>query len=276
MGDKMGFYNVDLAIQLGFPAAVMINKIEYMCRNTKDKAGFCWISDKDMSMETGLPVSTIRRTRKFLVDSGLLEVKRTFIPGTSICAMHYKLIDTENTNRENGDNDSGGQVSKSETSETLKTDTSQVTESETSQVTKSDTSYIYKNNNIINNKRRRRRRIIISDENSFFDLIYQDYKNICTDLIPWTRITTKQVQKINALLEQGYKPEDFKTVFINAQNNSFLCGVNDKHWKANIDWLLNPKNFLNVLEGVYRSDQTKPNHDLDEIYKSALEDCLNS
>ena len=44
--------------------------------------------------------------------------------------------------------------------------------------------------------------------------------------------------------------EDFKAVFENAENSSFLKGE-DGGWKASFDWLIKEANMLKVLEGNY-------------------------
>jgi hypothetical protein len=44
--------------------------------------------------------------------------------------------------------------------------------------------------------------------------------------------------------------DDFRTLFENAENSSFLKGV-DGGWKASFDWLIKEANMLKVLEGNY-------------------------
>jgi len=36
-----------------------------------------------------------------------------------------------------------------------------------------------------------------------------------------------------------------------ANKSDFLCGVNDRQWKADFDWLMNPNNFIKVIEGKF-------------------------
>lgn len=51
-----------------------------------------------------------------------------------------------------------------------------------------------------------------------------------------------------------YKEFDYDTiieVIIKAGKSDFLCGINDKCWKADFDWIFNPTNFLKIMEGKY-------------------------
>ena len=40
-------------------------------------------------------------------------------------------------------------------------------------------------------------------------------------------------------------------VITKASVSSFLCGGNEKNWRANFDWLFKPTNFVKILEGNY-------------------------
>ena len=51
--------------------------------------------------------------------------------------------------------------------------------------------------------------------------------------------------------DKGYTPEQLDEVFRKAQESSFCTGLNDRHWKADFDWLLNESNLVKVLEGKY-------------------------
>ena len=42
-----------------------------------------------------------------------------------------------------------------------------------------------------------------------------------------------------------------------AGKSEFLSGKNDRKWKANLDWLLKPANFVKVLDGCYDSKDSK-------------------
>ena len=63
------------------------------------------------------------------------------------------------------------------------------------------------------------------------------------------------MDKINELLD-AFTYEEIKNVLIKANSTSWLCGGNDKNWKADFDWLINIDNFVKVQDGRY--DDLKP------------------
>ena len=76
------------------------------------------------------------------------------------------------------------------------------------------------------------------------------YHKLCTSYPRVRSLSEARKKAIKARLKT-YKPEDFKTVFENAENSSFLKGKNDRNWMANFDWLIADKNMAKVLEGNY-------------------------
>jgi len=45
--------------------------------------------------------------------------------------------------------------------------------------------------------------------------------------------------------------EDWSTAMAAIYNSKFLCRENDRGWKADFDFLLQPKSFVKLLEGAY-------------------------
>ena len=76
------------------------------------------------------------------------------------------------------------------------------------------------------------------------------YHNICKSYPSVRSLSDARKKAIRARLK-NYSLEDFKTVFENAENSSFLKGSNDRNWSANFDWLIADKNMAKVLEGNY-------------------------
>ena len=76
------------------------------------------------------------------------------------------------------------------------------------------------------------------------------YHSICKSYPSVRSLSEARKKAIKARLNT-YSVEDFKTVFENAENSSFLKGKNDRNWSANFDWLIADKNFVKVLEGNY-------------------------
>jgi hypothetical protein len=72
-----------------------------------------------------------------------------------------------------------------------------------------------------------------------------------------------RMSKISKLSDQRkkhiaarFKDFDYDTiidVIKKAGKSDFLCGINDKAWKADFDWIFNPTNFLKIMEGKYEN-----------------------
>lgn len=77
------------------------------------------------------------------------------------------------------------------------------------------------------------------------------YNAICTSLPKVVRLTDKRRRAVRLIYGKGYTPEQLDEVFRKAQASSFCTGLNDRHWKADFDWLLNESNLVKVLEGKY-------------------------
>lgn len=77
------------------------------------------------------------------------------------------------------------------------------------------------------------------------------YNAICTSLPQVVRLTDKRRRAVRLIHDKGYTPEQLDEAFRKAQSSSFCTGQNDRHWKADFDWLLNESNLVKVLEGKY-------------------------
>lgn len=77
------------------------------------------------------------------------------------------------------------------------------------------------------------------------------YNAICTNLPRVVRLTDKRRRAVRLIYGKGYTPEQLDEAFRKAQASSFCTGQNDRHWKADFDWLLNESNLVKVLEGKY-------------------------
>lgn len=77
------------------------------------------------------------------------------------------------------------------------------------------------------------------------------YNAICTNLPRVVRLTDKRRRAVRLIYGKGYTPEQLDEVFRKAQASSFCTGQNDRHWKADFEWLLNENNLVKVLEGKY-------------------------
>lgn len=76
------------------------------------------------------------------------------------------------------------------------------------------------------------------------------YHDICKSFPKLRSVSESRKKAIRARLNT-YSLEDFKTVFQNAENSTFLKGKNGNNWSATFDWLMKDAFFLKVLEGNY-------------------------
>ncbi len=82
------------------------------------------------------------------------------------------------------------------------------------------------------------------------------YNSICISLTRVVKLSSSRERAIKARLNSGYTLDDFKTCFENAEASDFLCGQNDKGWKADFDWLISDTNICKVIEGKYSQTRT--------------------
>ena len=89
----------------------------------------------------------------------------------------------------------------------------------------------------------------------FFERVFKPYvNNIIRDsnIPPIRKITPERYEKILKLREQ-FSSEEIYKVFGIAARSDFLNERGRKHkFQATFDWLIEPENFLRVLEGTYR------------------------
>jgi hypothetical protein len=76
------------------------------------------------------------------------------------------------------------------------------------------------------------------------------FNTVCTDL-PRAMLTDQRIKMIDHLLKTN-SLEQIGQVFKNARDSDFINGKVNK-WRANLNWLLTPNNFVKVLEGNYKN-----------------------
>jgi len=76
------------------------------------------------------------------------------------------------------------------------------------------------------------------------------YHSICKSFPKLRSVSESRKKAIRARLNT-YSLEDFKTVFQNTEDSTFLKGKNGTNWSATFDWLMKDANFVKVLEGNY-------------------------
>ena len=99
------------------------------------------------------------------------------------------------------------------------------------------------------------------------------FNDTCTSLprvsLPLSRKCEKAL--LARYADVGLSPQEIKRVFKEVENSDFLCGRKPgKKWKADLEWILVPKNFQNIRAGKYADNQRNnqryaPTYDIAEI-----------
>lgn len=86
--------------------------------------------------------------------------------------------------------------------------------------------------------------------------IVDEYNITCDRLAKAERLTEGRKKHIKARLDE-FSREEMTMAFCKANESDFLCGLNDRGFKADLDWLIkNSDNITKVLEGKYDNRRT--------------------
>lgn len=86
--------------------------------------------------------------------------------------------------------------------------------------------------------------------------IVKIFNSVCNNLPKVSKLTPSR----NAALNARIKEYNFKTlgdVFILVSQSAFLNGDNDRGWVADFDWILQPKNFIKIIEKKYNGTKSR-------------------
>lgn len=73
-------------------------------------------------------------------------------------------------------------------------------------------------------------------------------------------LTPKRKKAIEALLKDFPDLAKWREVFEMVENSTFLSGKSEKPWKGcNLDWVVNPNNWIKILEGNYSDEKKETN-----------------
>lgn len=92
------------------------------------------------------------------------------------------------------------------------------------------------------------------NKKELYSEIVEQFNFTCNRLPKVIKITDKRKKSIDSRIKE-YNQETIYKVFDMVASNKFLNGDNDRGWKADFDWLLNPNNFIKVLEGKYNNQE---------------------
>lgn len=83
-----------------------------------------------------------------------------------------------------------------------------------------------------------------------FSKIVQDFNSVCTELAKVQNLSKQRESSINSIIKK-YGSEKLAEAFYMVSKSSFLNGHNEKQWRATFDWILNPNNFIKIIDGNY-------------------------
>ncbi len=88
-----------------------------------------------------------------------------------------------------------------------------------------------------------------------FNNILVSFNSLCIKLPQIKQLTNKRNATIRGRIKD-FSEKEIIEVFRIVSKNKFLNGDNDRNWKADFDWIMNPNNFIKILEGKYTSNET--------------------
>jgi len=88
------------------------------------------------------------------------------------------------------------------------------------------------------------------NKQSLCDEVKTMFNSIAVDLPKIKALSEARKKAINARVKE-HGIEQVKEAFTIAQESDFLCGRGKDKWKASFDWIMNPNNFIKVIEGNY-------------------------
>lgn len=97
---------------------------------------------------------------------------------------------------------------------------------------------------------------------------FNETMDACGAKIPRvSRLTDRRRKAIKALRGEGMGTAEIAQVIGNAARSDFLNGGGDRGFVADFDWILNPANFVKILEGTYNHNKIE-NYDDTKKLKS--------
>ena len=85
-------YNVELAEEFGITAAIVLNRLVFLHKNTPREDKFTWQTAKDWEEHTGLSDYQVKKALDKLAALKIIELKNTYIIGTQIKCRHQRFI----------------------------------------------------------------------------------------------------------------------------------------------------------------------------------------
>lgn len=126
------------------------------------------------------------------------------------------------------------------------------------------------NNTNINTSSKDEEEVVKSE---IFKEIVDRYNEI-SDLPAVVKLTDKRKKNVNARLKDFSKEKILQVLEI-VSNSDFLLGKTSK-WKCDFDWIMNPNNFVKILEGKYGKENAKKEQNKLKTNYNALQESFVS
>lgn len=90
----------------------------------------------------------------------------------------------------------------------------------------------------------------ITDTVINYNGVIENFHLYCERMSKISKLSDQRKKHIAARFKE-FNYDIIIEVIKKAGKSDFLCGKNDKIWKADFDWIFNPTNFLKIMEGKY-------------------------
>ena len=201
------------------------------------KGGWFYYNVTDIEKNLFMGRALRRKIVKQLETANLIKLKKE--GSTALNRTHYKINHAAITDITMGSLMTPHEVTNAPASE--------VTNAPASEVTSDPT---YKN-------------IIIRNNNKNTPVIPAQIVELWNEVITFKRamgLTPKRKKAIEALLKDFPDLAKWREVFLIVENSTFLSGKSEKPWKGcNLDWVVNPNNWIKIIEGNYSDEKKETN-----------------
>jgi len=100
----------------------------------------------------------------------------------------------------------------------------------------------------------------IDTSNESMESLLTSFKTICTSLPCPKKLTQKRITALKARVKE-YGKGTVIEVFNLTEKSDFLTNRSNTNWQATFDWVINPSNFIKILEGNYQNKIKKNKSD---------------
>ena len=106
-----------------------------------------------------------------------------------------------------------------------------------------------------------------------FQEIISIFNSVCNRLPKVEKITEQRKKIISARIKET-SLETLGSVFQKVSEINFLNGENKNGWSANFDWIMNPTNFVKILEDNYKNNSNGTSKSNEQIFTDAMQSKL--